>query len=126
MVLRAWEGAFVTLVSEPLLNELIAVGTTSPYLRDRIEPVALTEFADRLWEIGEHVDVTGTQAWLGLGGPNDAYLLEMAIVEAADWLVTGDNGVLAAADRIPDVAIGTSAAFLESLGDEHRDRLARS
>lgn len=115
VVLRALNEEFTVLISELLLAELQGIGTSSPYVRQRVIPAVLDEFLEQLLEIGEQVDITGQRTWLSLSDPDDAYLLEMAVLGDADWLVTGDKGVLAANEWLPDVAIVSPAAFLAVL-----------
>jgi putative PIN family toxin of toxin-antitoxin system len=115
VVRRAWSGEFEVLISTQLLVELRGVGESSPYVRDRVDPEILDEFLKQLREIGEWVAVTGQRKWLSLRDPNDAYLLEMAALGDAGWLVSEDNGVLAAAESLPDIALVFPAAFLSAL-----------
>lgn len=115
VVRRAWSGEFAVLVSVQLVSELRGVGESAPYVRDRVAPEILDEFLEQLSEIGEWVVVTGERMWLTLRDPNDAYLLEMAALGDAGWLVSGDNGVLASTESLPGVALVWPTTFLVAL-----------
>lgn len=43
------------------------------------------------------------------------YLLEMAVDGEADWVVSGDKGVLGVAGTLPGIGVATPAAFLDVL-----------
>lgn len=115
VVQRAWNEAFTVLISDRLLEELQGVVANSPYVRQRVDPAALDEFLEQLVGIGERIDITGRYAWLALSDPDDAYLLEMAVLGEADWVVTGDKGVLAVGEWLPEIAIVSPAVFLDFL-----------
>jgi uncharacterized protein len=114
-ILRGWNEEFTILISAPLLGELQGVVATSAYVGARVDSLVLNDFLGELLLLGEQVEVQGQRIWPRLRDPDDAYLLEMAVVGEADCLVSGDKGVLDADGMLPGIAVVAPADFLEML-----------
>lgn len=114
-VLRGWNEEFAILISAPLLSELQGVVATSAYVGGRVDPALLNEFLRELVLLGEQVEVREERIWPRLRDPDDAYLLEMAVVGEVDFLVSGDKGVLDVDGMLPGIAVVAPAVFLELL-----------
>lgn len=88
MLCAALDGAFVVLLSEPLLGEVLGV-LGRKFSRDKEELARVALF---LSEMAEHV-VPGKRIALLRDEP-DNRVLECAIAGQADLIVTGDREVL--------------------------------
>lgn len=115
IVNRGWNEDFTMLISDPLVEELRGVVTTSEYLSERVDPLSLNGFLRELVLLGEHVEPLGQLIWPWLRDAEDAFLLEMAIIGEADCLVSGDKDVLEVAGTLPGIDVVTPARFLEVL-----------
>jgi putative PIN family toxin of toxin-antitoxin system len=115
VVNRGWNEEFTMLISDPLVEELRGVVATSEYIGERVDPVSLHGFLRELESLGEHVELIGQRIWPWLRDAEDAFLLEMAVAGEADYLVSGDKGVLAVAGTLPGIDVVTPVRFLDVL-----------
>jgi putative PIN family toxin of toxin-antitoxin system len=115
VIYRGWKEEFTMLISDPLMEELRDVATTSEYVGERVDSLSLQKFLRELVLLGEQVDFGEKRIWPGLRDADDAYLLEMAVVGEADCLVSGDKGFLEMAGRLPGLHVVTPARFLAML-----------
>ncbi len=119
VIYRGWNEEFTMLISDPLVEELRDVVAASEYVSERVDSLSLHGLLRELVLLGEHVELIGQRIWPGLRDADDAYLLEMAVVGEADYLVSGDKGDLAVAGTLPGLHVVTPARFLSML-DEAR------
>ncbi len=109
---------FTLLVSQELLDELSAVLTTSGYLRQRI-PQELTEnFLTAIRAIAALLPAFQDAVLPAVvGDPKDDYLLAYALVGQADYLVSGDQDLLALG-TVDRLRIISPLDFMRELGLE--------
>lgn len=110
------EGAFVLLLPEDLLRELVTTIRIKPRLAKRIMPEELEAFVDILDSYGEVVARIEDPIPAVTRDPKDDYLLGYALVGEADYLVTGDKDLLVLQGQLPGLAIVTPAAFAQQMG----------
>ena len=112
-LLDAWRGgAFDLVLSDFVIDEMARVwGHLAPRLKQT--PADLSDFLDMLYLRGELVQLDQAMlagaAATALRDPNDVPILATLLSSRADWLVTGDNDLLALADSYP---ILSPAAFV--------------
>jgi uncharacterized protein len=112
LVLRAWlEGRFELVVSEALLTELERA-LRYPKLQYRVSDPERVDFLELL-RTAAIVAVDPTDARRVSDDPGDDYLISLAQAQQA-VLVSGDQHLLALADRLP---IMNPRTFLDSLPD---------
>ena len=112
----AFNGRFVLVLPEGLLNELI-------------EAVATKRKLSRLIQLSEAYDLIAALRAIGVAlpaahhpqqrigrDPKDDYILVAAYTFGVDYLVTGDDDLLILADRSAPLEILTPAAFAAILG----------
>lgn len=103
-------GRFRPLVSPSLLVETIASATTKPKLEARITRAQIGQLVQLLLQSGEAIpELEFTPAPVSRD-PKDDYLFAHAVLEGADYIVSGDRDVLALRDVSP-VKIVTPAEF---------------
>jgi len=100
---------FKLVLSAAMLDEF-AVALHYPKVRSRIHrsEAELNAFLTMLRLLAEEVEITGIQANVPADA-NDTIVLATLIAAQADWLVTGDKGLLALREDYP---ILTPAEFL--------------
>ncbi|MEJ2750687.1 MAG: putative toxin-antitoxin system toxin component, PIN family, partial [Anaerolineae bacterium] len=95
-IFTAWSaGKFTLLVPEALLDEILVTVSNKPHLAQRISPDLLKEFLSTVQELGETVPRIESPIPAVTRDPKDDYLLAYALVGKADYLVTGDEDLLA-------------------------------
>lgn len=95
-VLRAvLEGELTLLLPEQLVAEFTDKVATKPYLAARISPAQAAAFIADLAVVGEVVPTLPEPFPEITRDPKDDYLLACAMVGQADYLVSGDNDLLA-------------------------------
>lgn len=110
-------GRIVLVVSEPILERL-AIVLTRPYFADRLSETSRLRFLKDLRSYGEKE--TPDPAVRGIAPDlEDDLVLGTAVAASADFLVTGDKGLLAIREY-RGVSIVTAGHFLEKLArSEH-------
>lgn len=113
-LLDAWfEGRFILLTSEGQLQELRRV-TRHPRVRPYVEPAAAGSLVNDLRHFAE---LTTELPLLDVSAdPGDNFLLAMATVGRADYLVTGDKRDVLALKRYGTTRIVSVKRFLEIVG----------
>ena len=101
-IVETWEPDVLELIVCPkLLGELRDVFTRSK-LRDRVNPEAAVKYVDAL-ERGALLLPHPPVKHLVAPDPNDDYLIALAIVGEADYLVSGDRHLTDLVDLTPPV-----------------------
>lgn len=113
-LLDAWfDGRFVLLTSEEQLDELRRV-TRQPRIRTYVEPSTAGSLVNDLRHFAE---LAKELPRLNVStDPVDNFLLAMATVGRADYLVTGDKRDLLALKRCGTTRIVSTKRFLEIVG----------
>lgn len=107
---------FRLLLPNSVVEEFSRAISRKPYLNQRIEQADLTSFVVALLSVAERSQpLPGPPAPI-CRDPKDDYLLAHAVVEAADYLVSGDGDLLGLRDRWP-VKIVSPAEFARILDD---------
>lgn len=115
-IFSAWaEGRFTLLVPEALLDELLVTVKTKPRPAKRIPPDNLKDFLATIQEFSEEVPRIDSPIPAVTRDPKDDYLLAYALVGGADYLVTGDEDLLALHGQIQELEILTPRQFCDSL-----------
>jgi putative PIN family toxin of toxin-antitoxin system len=118
-ILRAFLGGQLTLlVPEALLDELAITITGKHRLAKRITQAELTQFLSVLQAFGEAVPPIHEPIPAVTRDPKDDYLLAYALVGAADYLITGDNDLLALAGQLPGLIIASPSQFVTIWEDQ--------
>jgi uncharacterized protein len=113
-LLNTWtDKAFILVTSTTQIAELTAV-THRPVVRPLIRPSNAGRFINDLHRFGTVLDQLPTVD--RSRDPNDNFLLAMAEVSAADYLVTGDKRDLLALKQHGPTRIVTARAMLKILG----------
>ena len=108
-------GVYSLLVTGGVTAEIREKTSTKPFLADRISPAEVGLFVDLLGSVAETVPEIQDVPFPALGRDRkDDYLYAHAVVGQADYLVSGDRGVLVVG-RIGDVQIVSPAEFVEIL-----------
>jgi uncharacterized protein len=120
-----YEGRFQMLVSYDLLYELEAV-LLRPRFRLKLTVSDVLEYMSWLRENAMFVnDAPPLEEWLlaRFSDPDDAYLMALAREYRADYLVTGDRGLLEMSDLfasstldLPGLAVLTPRDFIQQIG----------
>jgi putative PIN family toxin of toxin-antitoxin system len=116
LVSSAAAGRFQILVSPGLLVETIASATTKPKLESRVTRAQIGQLVQLLLESGEVIPELESAPAPIFRDPKDDYLLAHAILEGADYLVSGDRDLLALRDISP-VKIVSPAEFMLVLSE---------
>jgi putative PIN family toxin of toxin-antitoxin system len=103
------EGKFDLLTSTVQLDELIRV-TRYPKIRERLHPSLAGRLINEIRELA--IPLTDLPVVTVSPDPHDNYLLAMATVGAADFLVTGDKGDLLPLKTYDGAKILTTREFL--------------
>jgi putative PIN family toxin of toxin-antitoxin system len=115
-IFLAWaEERFTLLVPEALLDELLKTVTAKPHLAERIPPETLREFLATIQDMSEEVPRITSPFPAVTRDPKDDYLLAYALIGGADYLVTGDEDLLALQQQIHELEIVTTRQFSEKL-----------
>jgi putative PIN family toxin of toxin-antitoxin system len=115
-IFEAWSRAeFTLLVPEALLDEVLATVTGKPRLSARIHPELLAEFLASIRLFSEEIPRITEPIPAVTRDPKHDYLLAYALVGSAEYLVTGDEDLLALNDRIPELNILSPRQFDELL-----------
>jgi len=109
------EGRFTLMVPEALLNEILVTVTEKPRLAKRIPPDDLKEFLATIQELSEEVPRIENPIPAVTRDPTDDFLLAYGLVGGADYLVTGDEDLLALHGQIKELEILTPRQFSEML-----------
>ena len=117
LVGSAFAGEFQLLLPDALLEELCQAITTSRYLRKRITPHELMALSTTLLEIAEIIPFIFVEIPALTRDPKDDYLLAYAIVGQANYLVTGDEDLLALG-QVSDLEIVSPRRFLAILREK--------
>ncbi len=115
LIIRAgFGGAYTVLVSQTVLTELRARVASKPYLATRISADDLAAFAALLADAAEIVpEIPEPFPQVGRDRKDD-YLYAHALVGRADYLVSGDDDLLAVG-HIERIQIVSPATFLQIL-----------
>ncbi|MEY2341084.1 putative toxin-antitoxin system toxin component, PIN family [Acidithiobacillus sp. IBUN Pt1247-S3] len=110
---NAWkQGRFILISSEPQIEEMKAV-LRRPFFQDRVKPWEAGLLINHIRQVAEIV--TALPDLEISSDPNDDFLLAMAQVSGADYLVTGDKRDLLLLDRFGRTKILTARVMLEYL-----------
>ena len=113
------EDEFTLLVPEALLDEILVTVTGKPRLSKRIPPDVLEEFLSIIQTFGEEVPRITDPIPAVTRDPKDDYLLAYALVGRADYLVNGDDDLLAMSRQIQELHILAPRQFHEILRSLH-------
>jgi len=113
---RSWrEGLVVPLLSEETVRELL---TVLAYPKFRLSPDEIETLLTDYLPSGKSVHPVAGQPHAPLcRDPRDQIFVDLALVGNADYLVTGDQDLLALDGQLP-CAVVTPAAFREKFADE--------
>jgi len=117
LVRAGLKGAFVVLLVERLIQELAAACRADAYLAERIPPYEVAAVTQLLANVAEMIPKV---AWPSHGlcrDPQDEYLLAHALAGRADYLVTGDRGLLVLG-QVGDLRIVTPHEFWDMLAQQ--------
>ncbi len=115
-IFSAWaEEKFTLLIPEALLDELLDTVRSKPRLAKRIPQQNLEEFLALIQEMSEEVPRIKSPIPAVTRDPKDDYLLAYALVGGADYLVTGDEDLLALQQQIHELEVLTPRQFSELL-----------
>ena len=121
------ERRFQLVTAADQFDELIRV-TRYPQIRERIMPALAGRLTNEMRDFA--IIVSNLQAITACTDPSDNYLLAMASIGAADFLITGDKADLLGMDRHEGTKIVTVRDFLaiasrgrHHLGIRRRDHL---
>lgn len=103
------EGRFDLLTASEQLDELMRV-TRYPKIRERLSPALAGRLINELRDVA--ITVTDLPTLTACTDPDDNYLLAMASVGAADFLITGDKADLLGMGRYEGTKIVTVRDFL--------------
>jgi putative PIN family toxin of toxin-antitoxin system len=116
----AFEGTFTLLIAQEIVKEFSRKVASKSYLAKRISREQANDLMEGILAVAEVISVISTAI------PNlpvitrdrkDDYLLAYAVVGEADYLVTGDDDLLALG-IVEGVNIVTPASFLVVLSDQ--------
>lgn len=106
---------FVLLLPEDLLDELLRTLTTKTYLKSRIATADATAFVAALRSLALLVPPVADPAPVRSRDQKDDYLLACSFAAGADYLVSGDEDLLALADVVPWTSIVGPSDFVQLL-----------
>jgi putative PIN family toxin of toxin-antitoxin system len=110
----ALAGLYVPLLVPELTAELQRKIAEKPYLSDRISPHELGELAESLRLLAEELHPLDEPPPPRGRDPKDDYLFAHAIAAAADFIVSGDNDVVAVG-QVDGIRILSTAEFARML-----------
>ncbi len=116
LIRAALIGRYTLLLPEAMLVEFRDRVRSKPYLAGRIDPADLDDLAAILLIAAEVVPAIAAPIPAITRDPKDDCLLAYAVVGEADFLVTGDEDLLALG-QVGTMQIMTPRAFLEWLGE---------
>lgn len=111
----AIQGAFVLVVAEEVIDELVQVRGKKPYLAEAISADEMDRFISSLRLIADILPRQTDEIPAVLRDPKDDFLLIAAAMGDADFLVTGDRDLLDIRDHLTRPRIVTIAEFLQLL-----------
>jgi uncharacterized protein len=123
VVEAAVSGTFTLLVMDDLLQELAGKVASKPWLAQRITPSQVEQLASTLLEVGEIVPSITEPIPATSRDRKDDYLLAYGVVGRANYLVTGDDDLLAI-DEIDGLKIVSPAAFAAILQRDATQRIS--
>lgn len=94
IVWAALDGIFEATISEKTIQELVHVTQTNTYLVSRIESDHLQELVGLFRALGIVGPVAPHPYMTSVRDPKDEYLVDHAVAEDVDYLVTGDRDLL--------------------------------
>lgn len=106
---------FVLLLPEDLLDELLRTLTTKPSLASRIAAADAAAFVAALRSLAVSVPPVADPAPIRSRDQKDDYLLACSFAAGADYLVSGDEDLLAVADVVPWTSIVGPSDFVHLL-----------
>ncbi len=112
-------GDFVLLFPEDLLEELKRKAREKKYLAERITPEELGHLVDVLASVSERIPRIKEPIPAVTRDPKDDYLLAYALVGQVDYLVTGDEDLLALG-KAGALSIVSAQEFVQILRKQDR------
>ena len=113
-LIELWrEGRFDLLTASEQLDELMRV-TRYPKIRERLSPALAGRLINELRDVA--ITVADLPTVTACADPDDNYLLAMASIGAADFLITGDKADLLSMGRYEGTKITTVRDFLTASG----------
>jgi putative PIN family toxin of toxin-antitoxin system len=109
-------GTYRLIFPYELFEEILLVIRTKPYFRGRVGEQDARSVLVRLQRRSE-VPARLSSVPRVVRDPKDDYLLAYAVLERADFLVTGDRDLLALDGEIERLRIVTAVAFLQLLDE---------
>jgi uncharacterized protein len=94
IVQAAFQNRYTLILPEDVVQELIAVTRAKSYLSSRISLQTVTVFVQVLQELAEYLPAVAEAIPPVSRDPKDDYLLVLALIGRADYLVTGDEDLL--------------------------------
>lgn len=110
----AFSGRFTLLAPDRLLLELVQAANRKSYLADRITAEMADGLVAAILEVAEVLPPLPDNIPSITRDPKDDYLLACALLNQADYLVTGDNDLLSIGD-VGDLKIVSPTSFAELL-----------
>ena len=116
-------GEYTLLTMQSLWQELQTSVQSKNYLRDRISCNDLRQLVESLRQVSE---IVPPPAWIPrvTRDPKDDYLLACAAVAGADYLVTGDEDLLALG-KVGDLQIVAARRFWDVITHDSSSKSAR-
>jgi len=114
VVEAAIAGTFTLLIPRELVEEFSRKVAAKEYLARRITPDDAAKLMTVLAEAAEIIPPISTEIPAATRDPKDDYLLAYALVGRADYLVTGDDDLLALGE-VEGVRIVSPSGFAEAL-----------
>src|SRR5215210_5494860 len=115
----ALAGTFTLLLPEEVLEEVVRVAASKPYLAQRIAPESVEALLRALAAVAEVVPALDEEIPAIGRDRKDDYLLAYAAVGQADYLVSGDNDLLSLGE-VAGIRIVSPAAFVAILAAQGR------
>lgn len=116
IVQAAFLDRFTLILPEDVVQELIAVTKAKSYLASRISLETVTAFVQVLQDLAEYLPPVVEAIPPLSRDPKDDYLLALALIGRADYLVTGDEDLLSL-KQVDAVTILRPSAFAALLAD---------
>ncbi len=107
-------GYYTLLIPEELLQELHRTLTTKPYFQRRVGYEEADAFISAVRALSERLPALEEAIPAVTRDPKDDYLLAHALLAAADYLVSGDNDLLALAP-VTGLVVLSPADFVKLL-----------
>jgi uncharacterized protein len=119
----ALQGRYKLLLPDELIPELLEAIQTKSYLRERISLEAAEQLAVLLTAIAEPIHEFPSTVPIIVRDLDDSFLLAAATAGDADYLVTGDRGLLALRDHLQRPRVVTAAEFVAIVEQARQDGL---